>query len=373
MERLIQQRNASPRTVAAYRDTMRLLLQFTEHRLHRKPERLELSDIDAPLVLDFLNHLEVVRQNSIRIRSRNLRLAAIRSFLHYAASRTPESLGTIQQVLAIPMKRYERPLVRFLSREEICALLDAPNPNTWCGQRDRVMLATLYNTGARVSELIGIRVGDVDLDRSPSVRLHGKGRKERVVPLWRSTASQIRLWLRQIGASPGQWLFPNRSGGPTCQRCLAPSHDGGWRMHPADPHPNSLKRRSVRAPMRKWRGPGCPLRSLSRLAAFRNGLEEIAMSRESKRVKPLLYEECSVSKRLRHPQSGKPFCLVDGGILSITKISSGPLFAPEPNHLGGFPLREAVAAVAARQPDGFGDAGPAPRFAGARPERGRRR
>src|SRR5258708_23461881 len=212
MERLIQQRNASPRTVAAYRDTMRLLLQFTEQRLHRKPERLELSDIDAPLVRDFLNHLEVVRQNSIR--SRNLRLAAIRSFLHYAASRVPESLGTIQQVLAIPMKRYERPLVRFLSREEICALLDAPNPNTWCGQRDRVMLATLYNTGARVSELIGIRVGDVDLDRSPSVRLHGKGRKERVVPLWRSTASQIRLWLRQIGASPGQWLFPNRSGGP---------------------------------------------------------------------------------------------------------------------------------------------------------------
>ncbi|SIT51581.1 hypothetical protein BN2476_1240042 [Paraburkholderia piptadeniae] len=172
---------------------------------------LELSDIDAPLVLQFLDHLEVARHNSIR--SRNLRLAAIRSFLRYAASRVPESLGTIQQVLAIPMKRYERPLVRFLSREEICALLDAPNPNTWCGQRDRVMLATLYNTGARVSELIGIRVGDVDLDRSPSVRLHGKGRKERAVPLWRSTANQIRLWLQQIGASPGQWLFPNRSGG----------------------------------------------------------------------------------------------------------------------------------------------------------------
>jgi site-specific recombinase XerD len=93
-------------------------------------------------------------------------------------------------------------------------LLDAPNPNTWCGQRDRVMLATLYNTGARVSELIGIRVGDVELDRSPSVRLHGKGRKERAVPLWRSTAIQIRLWLRQIGASPEQRLFPNRSGGP---------------------------------------------------------------------------------------------------------------------------------------------------------------
>lgn len=212
VERLMQQRNASPRTVAAYRDTMRLLLQFAEQRLHRSPERLALNDLDAPLILAFLDHLEVNRHNSIR--SRNLRLAAVRSFLHYAASRVPESLRTIQQVLAIPMKRYERPLVRFLSRDEICALLDAPNPNTWCGQRDRVMLATLYNTGARVSELIGIRVGDVELDRSPSVRLHGKGRKERAVPLWRSTAIQIRLWLRQIGASPEQRLFPNRSGGP---------------------------------------------------------------------------------------------------------------------------------------------------------------
>jgi integrase/recombinase XerD len=212
MERLIQQRNVSPRTVAAYRDTMRLLLQFVEQRRHRPPERLALGDIDAPLVLEFLNHLEAARHNCIR--SRNLRLAAIRSFLHYAASRVPESLHTIQQVLAIPMKRYERPMVRFLSREEVCAMLDAPNPNTWCGQRDRVMLATLYNTGARVSELIGIRVRDVELDRSPAVRLHGKGRKERAVPLWRSTASQIRLWLRQIGTSPDQWLFPNRSGGP---------------------------------------------------------------------------------------------------------------------------------------------------------------
>jgi site-specific recombinase XerD len=126
VERLMQQRNASPRTVAAYRDTMRLLLQFAEQRLHRSPERLALNDLDAPLILAFLDHLEVNRHNSIR--SRNLRLAAVRSFLHYAASRVPESLRTIQQVLAIPMKRYERPLVRFLSRDEICALLDAPNP-----------------------------------------------------------------------------------------------------------------------------------------------------------------------------------------------------------------------------------------------------
>lgn len=125
-------------------------------------------------------------------------------------------------------------------------MLDAPDPNTWCGQRDRVMLATLYNTGARVSELIGIRVGDVELDRSPSVRLHGKGRKERAVPLWRSTASQIRLWLRQIGASPEQRLFPNRSGGPMTRTGVtdrlnlayqaAATHCSGFNARRISPH-----------------------------------------------------------------------------------------------------------------------------------------
>jgi len=164
------------------------------------------------IVVVHLNHLEADRHNAIR--SRNLRLAAIRSFLHYVTPKVPEALGTIQQVLAIPMKRFERPLVGFLSREEINALLEAPDPDTWCGQRDRVMFATLYNTGARVSELIGMRVCDVDLEGSPSVRIHGKGRKERTVPLWRTTATQIRNWLRQVDAAAERRLFPNRSGGP---------------------------------------------------------------------------------------------------------------------------------------------------------------
>lgn len=211
LDRLLQQRNASAQTVASYRDTFRLLLQFTEQHLRKPPTRLALQDLDASVVLAFLNHLERERKNSIR--SRNARLAAIRSFLHYAALKEPMALPSIQAVLAIPMKRFDRPMIGFLSQAEIGAVLNAPDGVTWCGQRDRVMLATLYNTGARVSELIGMRVGDVVLQRSASVRIHGKGRKERTVPLWQSTATQIRRWLPRINALPDQPLFPNRSGG----------------------------------------------------------------------------------------------------------------------------------------------------------------
>lgn len=212
VERLVQQKNVSPQTVASYRDTFRLFLDFTQDWLHKPPTDLALADLDAPLVLAFLNHIEKQRHNSIR--SRNARLSAIRSFLNYAALRDPRELSTIHRVLAIPMKRYEQPLMDFFSREEMNALLNAPDPTTWCGQRDRVMLATLYNTGVRVSELIGMRMKDLVLERSPSVRIHGKGRKERMVPLWRRTATQLRRWLPHIDSAPDQHLFPNRSGGP---------------------------------------------------------------------------------------------------------------------------------------------------------------
>jgi integrase/recombinase XerD len=210
VERLVQQRNASPQTVASYRDTFRLLLRFAERHIRKPPERLALTDLDASLILAFLNHLERDRRNSIR--SRNARLAAIRSFLHYAALKDPTALQVIQGALAIPLKRFDRRLIGFLSREETEAVLDAPDERTWSGRRDRVMLSTLYNTGARVSELVGIRVGDVVLDRSACVRLHGKGRKERTVPLWRTTAAQIRQWVHRIDAKPDQPLFPSRSG-----------------------------------------------------------------------------------------------------------------------------------------------------------------
>ncbi len=211
-ERLMQQQQASPRTVAAYRDSFRLLLTFAHRRLGKRPSDLALADLNASLILDFLKHLEVERHNCIR--TRNARFAAIRSFMEYVAFQEPSGLALAQSVLAIPMKRFEQPLVGFLSREHIEAILAAPSRSTWIGQRDRVMLATLYNTGARVSELIGMRVADLVLEPSASVRIHGKGRKERSVPLWPETAAQLKRWLREYPRASEQPLFPNRSGGP---------------------------------------------------------------------------------------------------------------------------------------------------------------
>jgi integrase/recombinase XerD len=211
LERLIAQRNASRQTVAAYRDSFRLLLQFAQQHVGKAPERLELKDVDAPLVLAFLDHLERDRHNTIR--SRNARLAAIRSFVHFAAFKEPAALPSIQRVLAIPMKRFDKPLLGFLSKGEIQAILDAPPGDRWSGQRDRIMFATLYNTGARVSELTGLRVADVVLDGSACVHLHGKGRKDRSVPLWRTTTTQLRHWLSRIDSRPDRPLFPSASGG----------------------------------------------------------------------------------------------------------------------------------------------------------------
>lgn len=184
LERLIQQRHASGCTVAAYRDCFRLLRGFTEKRIGKRPEEVLLQDIDSRLVLDFLDHLEKRRNNSAR--SRNARFAAIRSFMHYAGLKEPAAIAVTHSILAIPMKRFDRPLVGFLTREHIKAIIGAPNSTTWAGQRDRVMFETLYNTGARVSELIAMRVMDFQLTATAAVLIHGKGRKERSVPLWHS-------------------------------------------------------------------------------------------------------------------------------------------------------------------------------------------
>jgi site-specific recombinase XerD len=212
MQRLMQQLHASPWTIAAYRDTFRLLLAFAHRRLGKLPADLSLDDLSAKLILAFLRHLEVERHNSIR--TRNARFAAIRSFMHYLSFEEPAALALVQSVRAIPMKRFERPLVGFLSREHIEAMLDAPDRDTWTGHRDRVMLTTLYNTGARISELVGIRVGDLTLDPCASIRLHGKGRKERSVPLWPDTTRQLKRWLRLYPRAADAPLFPSRTGGP---------------------------------------------------------------------------------------------------------------------------------------------------------------
>lgn len=206
--RLVAQRRASPATIASYRDTFRLLLHFAQRQLGHPAATLQLAQLDAPLIAGFLDSLEAERHNSIR--SRNTRLAAIHSFMHFAALEQPAALPQIQRILAIPAKRFERRVVGFLSREKIEAVLDAPDPSSWNGQRDRVLLLTLYNTGARVSELIGIHLGDLQSERCAAVSLHGKGRKERVVPLWQRTQTLLRRWRGQLNSSPQQVLFPNR-------------------------------------------------------------------------------------------------------------------------------------------------------------------
>lgn len=212
LRRLIEQRGVSARTVESYRDAFELLLAFAQRRTGKKACALSLADLDAPLVLDFLDHLESERGNGAR--TRNARLAAIRSFMSYASVRDPASLPVAQRVLAIPPKRFDKPVLGYLTREEVSALLAAPDRDTWSGQRDAVMLATMYNTGARVSEITDLRVRDVLLDRQVAVHLHGKGRKERAIPLWKSTASELRDWLRQIDHDPAAPVFPNRAGKP---------------------------------------------------------------------------------------------------------------------------------------------------------------
>jgi site-specific recombinase XerD len=164
------------------------------------------------MILAFLDHLEQGRGNCVR--TRNARLAALRSFLKFASARDPTCLPAVQRVLAIPMKRFERPLLGYLSREEMAAILAAPDASTWSGQRDRVLFGLMYNTGARVSEAIGLRRSDVELAPSRTVRIEGKGRKQRVIPLWPSTAARLREWLPRIGPDPSSSLFPNTHGRP---------------------------------------------------------------------------------------------------------------------------------------------------------------
>ena len=209
-EHLTKQRALSSRTVAAYRDAFVLFLDFTQKRLQKPPTAFLLTDITPALILAFLDHLEVDRHNAVR--SRNARLAALRSFLKFAGRRDVAGLHVVEQALGVPMKRFERPMIGFLSRDEMLAVIGRPGLS-WASQRDCLLMALMYNTGARVSEVIGVKVSDVMLDASACVHLHGKGRKDRTVPLWRSTVKSVRQWLKinpELG--PTSALLPNRCG-----------------------------------------------------------------------------------------------------------------------------------------------------------------
>jgi site-specific recombinase XerD len=210
-ERLQRQRRASEHTIAAYRDAFRLLLSFAEKRLGKSPSELLLADVDASLVGAFLDHVEKERGNGAR--TRNARLAAVRSFFRFAAFREPAHAALIQRVLAIPQKRFDRDLVTFLTSPEVDALLAAPDRNTWLGRRDHVLLLVAVRTGLRVSELTGLRVEDCALDAGPHVRCHGKGRKERCTPLDRETVAVLRSWIKDTYAAPADVVFPTHRGG----------------------------------------------------------------------------------------------------------------------------------------------------------------
>lgn len=209
LKRLMSQRNASPHTIASYRDTFRLLLEHVSKMTHKPPSSLTIEDLDARAILDFLDHIETERGNSPS--SRNVRLAAIRSFFRSCAYLSPGSLDVIQKVLAIPIKKTVCREVGFLSVEEMQAIIDAPDLSTWSGLRDHAMFATLYNTGARVSEITGMKIMDLSLS-TPSVRIHGKGRKERVMPLWQSTIKLLKNWLIHVNRNPESPVFPNARG-----------------------------------------------------------------------------------------------------------------------------------------------------------------
>ena len=215
--RLLEQRNASPHTIASYRDTFRLLIEFAHKELHKSPSTLVTENLNAPFIGRFLNHLENDRGNTPR--SRNIRLAAIHSFFKYVASQEP-SLGSVaQQVLAIPSKRHKTRPIDFLSGPEIDALLAAPDQGTYLGRRDRTLLLVAAQTGLRASELIGLCCQDVSLGNGAHVRCTGKGRKQRCTPLRKDAVAALRAWMRERRGQPSEAIFPNALG-----RRL--SHDG---------------------------------------------------------------------------------------------------------------------------------------------------
>ena len=210
-DRLLQQWRASAHTVASYRDAFRLLLHFARERLGKEPSALTLKELTPDLLSSFLEYVEKGRNNCTR--TRNARLAAIHSFFRYVSYREPEYAQLCYQILAIPSKRFERRPIEFLTREEIDALIDAPDQNAWIGRRDRIFLLTAVQTGLRVSELIGLCCEDVVLGVGSHVKCSGKGRKQRCTPLPQETADVMAAWLCEIKGQPNDPVFPSIRGG----------------------------------------------------------------------------------------------------------------------------------------------------------------
>jgi integrase/recombinase XerD len=208
-DRLMRQRQVSQHTIAAYRDALRMLLVFASKSRAIPPSRLDFGDLDAPLIGAFLAHLEQDRQNGAR--TRNARLVAVRSLFRFAAFRHPEHAATIERVLAIPPKRFDRGLVTFLDETELAALLSAPDRNSWTGRRDQILLTLAAQSGMRVSELIGLRIGDVHLGVGAHVSCLGKGRKMRITPITAAMIALLKPWLGERGGKSTEPLFVSRS------------------------------------------------------------------------------------------------------------------------------------------------------------------
>ncbi|MGC1416715.1 MAG: tyrosine-type recombinase/integrase, partial [Candidatus Acidiferrum sp.] len=224
-DRLMHQRQASPNTIASYRDTIRLLLQFAQQQTGKPPTKLTMGLLEPGFLATFLNHLEVER--GICPRSRNVRLAAIHSFFRFVAFTEPSYLALAQRVLAMPSKRFDRRPIEYLTKPEIEALLSAPDRSTWGGRRDYALLLVATQTGLRVSELVGLRCDDVVLEVGGSIRCKGKGRKERSTPLRKDVVGTLRVWMRERLGVPTDPLFPSARGGQLSRdaaECILAKH-----------------------------------------------------------------------------------------------------------------------------------------------------
>jgi site-specific recombinase XerD len=212
------QKQASSHTITSYRDTFRLLIAYVHQTSKKEPVTIRIGDLNTDRIVSFLNHLEKNRGASAR--SRNQRLGAIRSFFRYVAFKAPEHSGVVQQILAIPSKRYDHKLVDFLTREEIEAILQKPDRNTWIGRRDHALILVAVQTGMRVSELTGLCRRDLAIENAAHVRCFGKGRRDRCIPLTKQTVAVLRSWLKEVPASPEAPLFPNSRSGRMSSDCF---------------------------------------------------------------------------------------------------------------------------------------------------------